>query len=130
VVVGGGQDANKDRAAALTEYVRSPDPDVPLVVTHLGGAKGKALADGPRDAGAVVVPVARITRHREGVDFVRNEVRRLGGKCAEDAAEALIAAVGNDLRELGAACSPLLGDTGGRVGAAPLARYHRGRSGA
>src|SRR5262249_42403704 len=127
LVVRNGQDAKKDLIAALVGYARDPDPDVTLVVTHLGGAKGKALADGLRDAGAVVVPAARITRHRERVDFVRNEVRRLGGKCAEDAAEALIAAVGNDLRELVAACSQLVADTGGRINAETVARYYRGR---
>jgi DNA polymerase-3 subunit delta len=98
------------------------------VITHAGGAKGKALADGVREAGARVIPAARITRHRERVDFVRAEVRRLGGKCAEDAAEALIAAVGNDLRELVAACSQLVADTGGRIGADTVARYYRGRA--
>ncbi len=128
LVVRNGQDAKKDLIAALVGYARDPDPDVTLVVTHLGGAKGKALADGLRDAGAVVVPAARITRHRERVDFIRNEVRRLGGKCAEDAAEALIAAVGNDLRELVAACSQLVADTGGRINAETVARYYRGRA--
>ncbi len=128
LVVRNGQDAKKDLIAALVGYARDPDPDVTLVVTHLGGAKGKALADGLRDAGAVVVPAARITRHRERVDYVRNEVRRLGGKCAEDAAEALIAAVGNDLRELVAACSQLVADTGGRINAETVARYYRGRA--
>jgi DNA polymerase-3 subunit delta len=128
LVVRGGQDAKKDLAAALLRYVRDPDPDVSLVITHAGGAKGKALADGVREAGARVIPAARITRHRERVDFVRAEVRRLGGKCAEDAAEALIAAVGNDLRELVAACSQLVADTGGRIGADTVARYYRGRA--
>jgi DNA polymerase-3 subunit delta len=128
LVVRNGQDAKKDLIAALVGYARDPDPEVTLVVTHLGGAKGKALVDGLRDAGAVVVPAARITRHRERVDFVRNEVRRLGGKCAEDAAEALIAAVGNDLRELVAACSQLVADTGGRINAETVARYYRGRA--
>jgi DNA polymerase III subunit delta len=128
LVVRNGQDAKKDLIATLVGYARDPDPDVTLVVTHLGGAKGKALADGLRDAGAVVVPAARISRHRERVDFVRNEVRRLGGKCAEDAAEALIAAVGNDLRELVAACSQLVADTGGRINAETVARYYRGRA--
>jgi DNA polymerase-3 subunit delta len=128
VVVRNGQDAKKDLAAALLRYARNPDPDVSLVITHAGGAKGKALADGLRDAGARVIPAARITRPRERVDFVRAEVRRLGGKCAEDAAEALIAAVGNDLRELVAACSQLVADTGGRIGADTVARYYRGRA--
>jgi DNA polymerase-3 subunit delta len=128
LVVRGGQDAKKDLAAALLKYARDPDPDVTLVITHAGGAKGKALADGLRDAGAKVIPAGRITKHRERVDFVRAEVRRLGGKCAEDAAEALIAAVGNDLRELVAACSQLVADTGGRIGADTVARYYRGRA--
>jgi DNA polymerase-3 subunit delta len=128
LVVRSGQDAKKELTAALLGYARDPDPDVTLVVTHAGGAKGKALADGLRDGGAVVVPAARVTRHRERVDLVRAEVRRLGGKCAEDAAEALIAAVGNDLRELVAACSQLVADTGGRISAETVARYYRGRA--
>jgi DNA polymerase-3 subunit delta len=128
LVVRDGQDAKKDVIAALLGYARDPDRDVSLVVTHLGGAKGKTLADGLRHAGAVVVPAARIAKHRERIDFVRAEVRRQGGKCAEDAAEALIAAVGNDLRELVAACSQLVADTDGRIGADTVARYYRGRA--
>lgn len=128
VVVRAGQDAKKDTIAALVEYAREPDPDVALVVTHLGGAKGKALAEGLRKAGAAVVPVAKITRPRERVDFVRAEFRRLGGGITEEAAEALIAAVGNDLREIVAACSQLVSDTGGRVDAGTVARYYRGRA--
>ncbi|MGC9670507.1 DNA polymerase III subunit delta [Planosporangium sp. 12N6] len=128
LVVRGGQDAKKDLAAALLAYARDPDPDVSLVITHAGGAKGKALADGLKAGGAKVIPAGKITKHRERVDFVRAEVRRLGGKCAEDAAEALIAAVGNDLRELVAACSQLVADTDGRIDAGTVARYYRGRA--
>src|SRR5258705_1627663 len=106
-----GQDAQKDRSAALLAYAKEPEDDVVLVVTHAGGAKGKALADGLKAAGADVVPAVKITKHRERVDFVRNEIRRRGGKVGEDAAEALLAAVGNDLREIVAACSQLLADT-------------------
>lgn len=128
LVVLGGQDAKKELVAALLDYARAPDPEVCLVVTHSGGAKGKAFADGLRDAGARVVNAGKLTRHRERVDFVRDEVRRLGGKCPEDAAEALLAAVGNDLRELAAACAQLMADTGGRINAETVARYYRGRA--
>ena len=62
-----------------------------------------------------VVPAAKLKGHRDRVDFVRDEIRRVGGRCTDDAAEALIAAVGNDLRELAAACSQLLADTDGRI---------------
>jgi DNA polymerase III subunit delta len=128
LVIRAGQDAKKDLVSALLAYAANPDPDVTLVVTHLGAAKGKAFADGLRRAGATVVPAGRLTRHRERVDFVREEVRRLGGRCSEDAAEALLAAVGNDLRELAAACSQMVADTGGRLDAAAVARYYRGRA--
>ncbi|MGH9286168.1 MAG: HAD-IIIA family hydrolase, partial [Acidimicrobiales bacterium] len=86
------------------------------------------LADGLRDAGAVVTNAARLTKHRERLDFVRDEIRRLGGKAGEDAAEALLAAVGNDLRELAAACSQLVADADGRIDTATVARYYRGRA--
>ncbi len=127
-VIRDGQDAKKDLVAAVLGYARDPDPDATLVVTHAGGAKGKAFADGLRQAGATVVPAAKVSRHRERVDFVQAEVRRLGGRCAEDAAEALLAAVGNDLRELAAACAQLIADTGGRIAADTVARYYRGRA--
>jgi len=128
LVVRGGQDARKDLVAALLTYAAAPDEEVSLVVTHAGGNKGKALADGLRSAGATVVSAAKITRYTERVDFVRAEFRRLGGRCTDDAADALIAAVGNDLRELAAACSQLVADTGGRVDAQTVARYYRGRA--
>ncbi len=128
VVVRSGQDAKKDLIAALLDFARDPEPDVTLVVTHVGGAKGKALADGITAAGATVVPAAKISRARERTDFVRAEFQRLGGRCPEDAAEALIAAVGTDLRELAAAASQLVADTGGQINAATIARYYRGKA--
>jgi DNA polymerase-3 subunit delta len=128
VVIRAGQDAKKDLVTALLAYAKAPDPEVTLVVTHLGGAKGKAFADGLRQAGAAVMAVGKLSKHRDRVDFVRDEVRRLGGRCPEDAADALLAAVGNDLRELAAACSQLISDTGGRIDAGTVARYYRGRA--
>src|SRR5690554_956896 len=128
LVVRAAQDARKDLAEALLAYAAHPQPDVTLVVAHAGGAKGRALADGLRRYGAEVVSAARLTRHRERVEFIQAEVRRLGGRCPDDAAEALLAAVGSDLRELAAACSQLVADTGGRLDAATVARYYRGRA--
>jgi DNA polymerase-3 subunit delta len=128
VVVHAAQDAKKELAAALLGYVATPESDVVLVVTHAGGAKGKALADGLRDAGAAVTSAAKITKPRERVEFVRAEVLRAGGRCGEPAAEALIAAVGNDLRDLAAAAAQLVADTDGKIEPATVARYYRGRA--
>jgi DNA polymerase-3 subunit delta len=127
LVLRAGQDARKDLVAALLAYAKNPDPEVQLVVLHLGGAKGKAFADGLKSAGATVVPAVKLKGHRERVGFVRDEIRRAGGTCSEDAAEALLAAVGADLRELAAACSQLVADTDGRISAETVSRYYRGR---
>ncbi|MEU7590362.1 DNA polymerase III subunit delta [Micromonospora sp. NPDC049230] len=127
LILRSGQDARKDLVTALLAYAKNPDPEVQLLVLHLGGAKGKAFADGLRAAGATVVPAAKLKGHRDRVAFVRDEIRRAGGKCTDDAAEALIAAVGNDLRELAAACSQLIADTDGRISADTVSRYYRGR---
>jgi DNA polymerase-3 subunit delta len=75
-----------------------------------------------------VTNAGKITKHRDRVDFVRDEIRRLGGRCDDAAAEALLAAVGNDLRELAAACDQLVSDVDGRIDAATVDRYYRGRA--
>jgi DNA polymerase-3 subunit delta len=127
-VLRAGQDARKDLVAALLAYAKNPDPEVHLVVAHAGAAKGKAFAEGLKNAGATVVPAARLKGNRERVAFVRDEFRRHGARCPDDAAEALLAAVGNDLRELASACAQLVADTDGRIGLDTVSRYYRGRA--
>jgi len=127
-VIRNAQDVKKPVVTSLLEYATTPETDVCLVVVHAGGAKGKSLADGLRKADAQVVSAARITRHRDRVGFVVDEVRRFGGRCPESAAEALLAAVGSDLRELAAACAQLVADTGKTLSAEAIQRYYRGRA--
>ncbi|MEV0274560.1 MAG: DNA polymerase III subunit delta [Hamadaea sp.] len=128
VIVYNGQDAKKDLTAALLAYAANADPGASLVICHAGGAKGKALADGLKQAGAEVALAAKVTRHADKVDFIRSEIRRLGGKCSGEAAEALLDAVGNDLRELAAACHQLMADTNGRIELDVVQRYYKGRA--
>ncbi|WP_436522715.1 DNA polymerase III subunit delta [Actinoplanes sp. HUAS TT8] len=128
LVLRNGQDARKELAAALLAYAKSPDPEVTLIVTHPGGAKGKAFADGLQKAGATVIPAMKLKSDRDRIAFVRDEFRRAGGRCDEAAASALLASVGNDLREIAAACSQLIADTDGKVTEAVVARYYKGRA--
>ena len=128
LVLRNGQDTRKDLAAALLAYAKNPDPEVTLIVAHPGGAKGKAFADGLTKAGATVIAAAKLKGDRERIAFVRDEFRRNGGRCDETAAAALLAAVGNDLREIAAACSQLMADTDGKISAAVVARYYKGRA--
>lgn len=126
-VIRGGQDARKELAEAILSYVATPEPDVTLVVTHAGGTKGKALADGLRKAGAVVVDVPK-PRYEKVTAFVADEFRGLGHRVAPNVAALLVATVGSGTRELAAACHQLVADTGGPVGLADVKRYYRGRA--
>src|SRR4051794_2813680 len=80
LVIRSGQDARKDLATALLTYAKNPDPDVPLIVSPPGAAKGKAFADGLKAAGAQVVPAMKLKGDRERIAFVRDEFRRHGGR--------------------------------------------------
>lgn len=128
VIVRAGQDAGKELAAALLGQAADLADGVTLAVTHAGGARGKALADGMVKAGAIVTACSRPRRPSERLSFVREEVRGFGGTIGEPAAQALLEAVGSDLRELASACSQLVSDTGGTVDVAAVARCYRGRA--
>jgi DNA polymerase-3 subunit delta len=128
VVLRGVQDANRDLAAALERYATSPEPDTALVLTHAGGAKGKALLAALTKTGARVVRCAKVSRADERIDFVRGEFRRLGRKVDQGTVRALIDSVGTDLSELAAACAQLADDVTGSIDQPTVARYYRGRA--
>ena len=128
VIVRGAQNAGKDVAAELTRYAAAPAPDVALVLTHAGGVKGKALVTELTKAGARVVECPKLTRHSERADFVKAEFRRAGRAADETAVRTLLDAVGSDLRELASAVDQLASDTEGRISAAVVAQYYRGRA--
>ncbi|MEU9887463.1 DNA polymerase III subunit delta [Sphaerisporangium sp. NPDC051011] len=129
VVFRSAQDLGKDVVAELVAYTKTPSEDAVVVLVHPGGVKGKALVDGVKKAGAAVVTVAKLTKMGERLDFIKREMRAHGRSIGGDAAQALLDAVGNDLRELAAACGQLAFDTPGKaVDEAAVARYYRGRA--
>jgi DNA polymerase-3 subunit delta len=128
VIVRNAQNAGKEIAAELTRYAAAPAPDAAVIVTHAGGAKGKALATDLARAGARQVDCPKVTRAGDRADFVRGEFRRVGRQADADAVRALLDAIGGDLRELASAADQLASDTSGRIGAATVARYYRGRA--
>jgi DNA polymerase-3 subunit delta len=128
VVVRSGQDAGKDLSSEITRLARSPAPEVFLVITHAGGAKNKALLSDLMSSGARRVDCPTIKRFGERMDFLRGEFRQAGRKADDAGLRALLDAVGNDLRDLAAACSQLAADTTGVINQAAVARYYQGRA--
>lgn len=98
------------------------------MLVHNGGKRNDALLKAFVQAGAAVDECPKISTAGERMAFVRNEVRRLGGRITPDAASALLEAVGNDLRALTAAASQLVSDFGGSIDADAVARFHRGQA--
>src|ERR1700759_4518349 len=131
LAVRSAQNAGKEVAAELARYVKNPAPDVVLILTHAGGAKGKELlaaVKGAKAAGARMMEYPKVTRFSERLDFIRTEFRRAGRRADDGAARGLLDAVGSDLRELAAACDPLAADTAGTSDETVVARYYRGRA--
>ena len=128
VVLEAAAEAGKDSAALIIAAAADLPPGTVLIVVHSGGGRAKALADELRKLGAVVHPCARITKAGERADFVRAEFRSHKIDADDDVVTAIIDAVGSDLRELAAACSQLVADTGGAVDVSAVRRYYSGKA--
>jgi DNA polymerase III subunit delta len=128
VVLRGVQDLAADVVGELRSYLSDPLESIALVLVHAGAAKGKAMLDVARKAGAREVGCPKVTKPGERVSFVRQEFRRVGRGIQEEAARLLLDSVGSDLRELSAACSQLAADTSGTIDEEVVARYYTGRA--
>jgi len=128
IVLEAAAEAGKDAAAVIGGAAADVPAGTVLVVVHSGGGRAKALATELQSLGAELHPCARIAKLSERVDFIRKEFRALRVKVDEETVTALLDAVGSDVRELAAACSQLVADTGGDVDAAAVRRYHSGKA--
>jgi len=130
LVLRDAEQAGKDVVDELLAACRdaADADDARLVLVHRGGARGKALLEAALGVGARRIDCAEITRPGERLDFVKAEAHAVGKTVTDDGARALVDAVGNDLRDLAAACAQLGSDTDGRIDAAVVARYYRGRA--
>jgi len=125
------QEAGKEIADTVIAYAKAPADGITLVVVHSGGGRSKAAKELPaalKKAGASVIECPKMTKASDREAFVRNEVRAAGGKIDPEGVAVLIDSVGTDLRELAAAASQLVADSGGKVNADEVRRYHRGKA--
>lgn len=132
VVVRSAQDLAAEDVTLLTGVLHGLADEITLVVVHLGGVKGKALLTAVEKAGAARVDVPKVTKPAERITFLRDEFKTARRQITEEAARALLDAVGNDLRELAAAASQLMADTADDA-KAPIdetivAKYYSGRA--
>ncbi|WP_066942596.1 DNA polymerase III subunit delta [Streptomyces lushanensis] len=128
VVVRNAHDLSADTIKDVKSYLDAPAEEITLVLLHAGGAKGKALLDAARKAGAREVACPKTTKPAERLTFVRSEFRALGRSATPEACQALVDSIGSDLRELASAVSQLAADVEGTIDEAVVGRYYTGRA--
>jgi DNA polymerase-3 subunit delta len=113
----------------LLDYAAAPVEDVALVLMHSGGAKGSGVLTKLRKLKTVDEVKSVELKAWEVAGFVANEVRSHGGRIDKEAAQALVQAVGQDLRGLAGAADQLVSDSEGRPITVELVRrYFGGRA--
>ncbi|WP_326599094.1 DNA polymerase III subunit delta [Streptomyces sp. NBC_01803] len=128
VIVRQAHDLTADTVKDIKAYLAAPIEEISLVLLHAGGAKGKGLLDAARKAGAREVPCPKMTKPADRLAFARTEFRAAGRSATPGACQALVDAIGSDLRELASACAQLAADVEGAVDEAVVARYYTGRA--
>jgi len=110
VVIKDIQDLVAECSDEIANYLENLDETLTLVLWHKGGVKGKGLVDKIKKANPELIAAEAIKKENEKSEFVRSEFKRLNRKVSAEAVQALIDALGSDLRELSAACSQLASD--------------------
>ena len=127
VVVEDLDEAGEELQADVLALVGQPAPEVTLIVLHKSGQRGRKVLDALKAARAQVIDCPPVKTDRDKADFVTHEFRRQGRKMTPGAVQALVEAVGKDLRELASACSQLVADTEGVVDERVVETYHGGK---
>lgn len=129
VVVRGLEDLPDESVQGLLDYAAAPVEDVALVLVHGGGQKGSGVLTKLRKLGGVVEVKSAELKSSEFPGFVASEVRAAGGRIDQEAALALVQAVGQDLRSLAAAATQLVSDfPETTLGVGEVKQYFGGRA--
>jgi DNA polymerase-3 subunit delta len=129
VVVRGLEDLPEESQDGLLSYCAEPVEDVALVLVHGGGPRGSGVLAKLRKMAGVTEVKSEEVKASRLPDFVSGEVASHGGRIERDAADALVQAVGHDLRSLAAACHQLANDFPGEpLTVEKIGRYFGGRA--
>ncbi len=115
-------------AKDLLDYIAAPAPDVWLLLRHPGGnARGKKVIDAVTKAGFPVIPADKLKNDKDKLALLLSDAKEAGRRLDKDAAQALVDALGNDVRSMAAALAQLMADVQGRITVDHVRKYHSGR---
>ena len=123
------QDLAAELGEEISSYLEAQDENVELVLWHKGGVKGKALLEKIKKVKPTIIACDVMKKDGEKSDFIRAEFKRLGRTISTEAVQALIYALGSDIRELGGACSQLATDVlaGKMIDETDVQKFQNGR---
>jgi DNA polymerase-3 subunit delta len=129
IVVKEIQDLGSELSEEITSYLANPDESVELVLWHKGGIKGKALVDAIKKSNPKIILCETLKKDGDKSEFIRQEFARLGRKVNNAAVQALLDALGSDMREVSGAISQLAADVAAdkTIDEASVAKYQQGR---
>lgn len=129
VVLNSVQEISDDAQAELAGFAAGPNPDVALIVIHDGGNKGQSVLTKLRACESVSEVNNKAPAYaRDYISWVRTEFTDAGRRIDNDAAEALVQAIGQDLRALAGAADQLVLSTHGQIDLATVRQYFGGRA--
>jgi len=109
VIIRSAESLDERGLSALLAHAAEPGESV-CVVTHAGGAKGKAVLSALRKEKVAEIACPTMRKGRDTLSFLTSEVRRHGRKATSDAIRVLYEAIGHDPVALCAAVSQLCSD--------------------
>lgn len=127
IIVRGLHEAPDHLQQDLLAFLDDPADGVTLVVVHASGNRGKRVLDTMKKSGARVIDAPAIKSDRDKAQFATHEFRAARRRATPEAVQALVEAVGKDVRELAAACRQLVDDTTGVIDADVVETYHGGK---
>ncbi|MDO5740122.1 MAG: DNA polymerase III subunit delta [Ornithinimicrobium sp.] len=108
----------------LLSYLDQPADGVTLVVRHKSGNRGKKVLDTFKKRNARLIEAKAVRSERDKLEFVKHEFRTARRRILEDAALALVQAIGKDMRELAGACAQLIRDVEGSIDVQDIHTYY------
>jgi len=129
IVIKGIQDLAAELGDEIANYLEDPDEGVHLILWHKGGVKGKALVEKIKKIKPILIAADVIKKESDKADFVRSEFLRLGRKITGEGVQAIVDALGSDMRELSSVCSQLSADVVGTaaISESDVAKFQQGR---
>ncbi|MGJ9461718.1 DNA polymerase III subunit delta [Actinotignum sp. GS-2025g] len=128
VIVTGAEHMNDAFLAEMLAYLPQPNADIPVIIQHGGGTRGKKLLDAIAAGGWQVARIEIIKRDDDKARLVTADVRAAGRKITDGAVRALVDALGQDLRELLSATAQLLADVEGMITEDHIRDFYAGRN--